>query len=81
MLNNRFGCEIRNPNEVEMGLKSYFFQHFRPSKLCKIGVWVERFGLGNGGCSSGKWLPRGFPVEVNDVDLGGLNQRVDLSKG
>ena len=20
MLNNRFGCEIRNPNEVEMGL-------------------------------------------------------------
>ena len=31
--------------------------------------WGERFGLVNGRCSSGKWLPRGCSVEVNNVSI------------
>ena len=35
----------------------------------KIGDWGEQFLLVNSGCSSGKWLPRIEPVEVNNVNM------------
>ena len=37
--------------------------------IIKIGDWGERFVLVAGGCSSGKWLPRSEPADVNNVNL------------
>ena len=39
-----------------------------PISTINIGEWGERFVLVNGGCSSGKWLPRSWAVEVKIIE-------------
>ena len=41
----------------------------RPFRKLKLETGRERFVLVNGGCSSGKWLPRSEPVDVNNVNM------------